>query len=195
MKRLRIVGLIIALALSRSVAVSQSNHARLRPSPSCWPSGKQCESVRVTRLSHGRKLAAAGDTLYLLDARNRITWEWRTNGPAFTDAPVIDSTGTIYVVAYDLIWAALDSVNGHVKWQRSVSGRALLSQILLYRHELYFVVTDMRAYRDSLHPIVESTVELCKDNTILWETTIPQEARIRTTGNKVFVIFKLKQRL
>ena len=193
--RLRAFGLIIAAALFCTTAPAKSDHVKLRPSSSCWPSGKRCERVLVTHLSAGRKLTAVGDTLYLLDARNRILWQWSTDGPAFTDAPIIDSTGTIYVIAYDLVWAALDSVNGQVKWQRSVSGRATFSQIRLYMHKLYFVVTDMRAYRDTLHPMVENQLQLCKGNAILWEAQIPQGARIKITGNNVFVRYRRKHRV
>ncbi|HVS81600.1 MAG TPA: hypothetical protein VHE60_07680 [Pyrinomonadaceae bacterium] len=146
-------------------------------------------------MSRNRKLTSVGDTLYMFDERNRIVWKWTSDGPPFTDNPIIDSTGTIYVLGYDLLWAAIDSATGHEKWRSTASGRALFSQIKLYRREMYLVVTDMEGYRDSLRDRrIENNLSLCRGNSLLWETHIPANSRVEVTGNRVLVVFTQNKR-
>jgi outer membrane protein assembly factor BamB len=196
MKRLKLISLIIASALSCVSSFSQSKQIALRPSAHYWKSAGPRPSVHVSRLSARRKLVSIGDTLYMLDARNRIAWKWTSDGPPFTDFPIIDSTGSIYVVGYDLVWVAIDAGTGQEKWKREGNGRGFYSQIKLYRKDMYAVVTNMSGYRDSLSDkTIEDSLSLCKGNDVMWQSSIPANSRISVSGNKVFVVFRQRNRI
>jgi outer membrane protein assembly factor BamB len=131
----------------------------------------------------------------MLNGRNRITWTWTSNGPPLTDIPIVDSTGTIYVLGYDLLWAAIESETGREKWRGIANGRALYSQLELFQGDTYLVVTDMSAYRESLHEFIKDKLTLCRGNAVLWDTEIPAGARIRVSGKRVFMIYRHKKHL
>lgn len=169
--------------------------SKLRPSSGFW--GQEFKFLRqVSQVSKNRKLATVGDTLYMLDAKNRVIWTWTTGGAPLTDFPVIDSQGIIYAVAYDLTWVALHSKTGEKLWQGTANGRAVYSQIELYKNDMYFVVTDMSGYRENNYPGDETNdnLTLCKGNSILWDTEIPAGARIRVQNSEVYVVFKQKKK-
>jgi hypothetical protein len=191
MNTLKLIGLITSLLLSSASSSPQSRQATLRPSAKCWHHVEQIGKVHVSRVARNRMLASIGDTLYMLDSQGRLVWKWSSEGPPFTDFPVIDSTGTIYVIGYDLLWTAIDSATGKEKWSGTANGRAGYSQIRLYRRDMYVVVTGMWGYRNSLgDKTIEDRLSLCKGNSILWTTNIPANARIAVSGNKVFVVYK-----
>lgn len=167
---------------------------KLQPSSKFW--GQNFKILRqVSRISKNRKLAAVGDMLYMLDARNRIIWTWTTDGAPLTDFPVIDSEGIIYVIAYDLTWVSLNSESGEKLSEGTACGRAVYSQIELYKKDMYFVVTDMSGYRENDLPGEETNDDLllARGNRMLWETKIPSGAKIKFRKSKVFVTFKRKK--
>lgn len=140
------------------------------------------------------KLVAVGDTLYMLNG-NRVEWNWTAHIP-FTDAPILDTEGTIYVIGYDLLWAALDARTGREEWRGTANGRATYSQMKPYLDNMYFVVTDMWGYRDSLRDQnIQDKLRLCRRNGVLWETSIPANARLEVSGNKVFVSYRHNKHL
>ena len=167
----------------------------LRPSSGFW--GQDFKLLRqVSQVSKNRKLAAVGDTLYMLDNRNRIVWTWTTEGAPLTDFPVIDSQKIIYAIAYDLTWVALDSQTGKKLWQGTANGRAVYSQIELYKDDMYLIVTDRTGYRENNYPGEETNdnLTLCKGNSILWDTEIPAGAKIRVRNGDVYIVFKQKKK-
>ena len=190
-----ILSLITSLLLANS-SLAQAGHAKLRPSSDYWDRDAKHIPVKISRVSQDRKLATVGDTLYMLDGRNQVVWTWSACGPPLTDLPVIDSKGTIYVIGYDLLWAALDSATGKMKWQGTANGKAVYSQIELYRGDMYLVVTDMGGYRANAYPgeVIKDNLTLCRGNSILWVTEIPAGARVQVRGDKVFVVTKRKNR-
>ena len=182
-----------ALLLLAAPSPAQFEHPKLQPSPDYWDSDARHISVHIVRLPRNRKLAAVGDTLYVLNTHNRVLWTWSTGGAPLTDIPIIDSKGTIYVIALDLTWVALDSATGKEKWRNAASGRAVYSQIKLYRGDRYLVVTDMQGYRESLSDKkIPDYLTLCKENIILWETNIPAGAAIEVRGSRVIAVVKRK---
>lgn len=187
---------LITLLLLANPSPAQPGYAKLRPSADYWGGGAKHVASKILRVSRGRKLASVGDTLYMLDGRNRVVWTWSAGGPPLSDLPVVDSGGTVYVIGYDLLWAALDAATGEVKWQGTANGRAFYSQIELYRGGMYLVVTDMEGYRADARPgeLIKDKLTLCRGNSILWETGIPAGARIRVRGDKVFVVTERKKR-
>ncbi len=195
---MRIILSLITLLSFANASLAQSEYAKLRPSSDYWDRDAKRIAVRISRVSRDRKLATVGDTLYMLDERKQIVWTWSTaGGQPLSDLPVIDSKGTIYVIGYDLLWAALDSATGKLKWRGTANGKAVYSQIELYKGDMYLVVTDMGGYRANSYPgvVIKDKLTLCRGNSILWETEIPAGARIQVRGDKVFVVTKRKNRV
>src|SRR5215813_748401 len=110
MPRDRVIPALAVLIALPVLCSGNSNYSRLRPSSDYWDKRARKVPVHISRLSRDRSLAAVGNTLYMLDARRRIVWTWSTKGPPLTDWPIVDSTGTVYVIAFDLTWVGLDSV-------------------------------------------------------------------------------------
>jgi hypothetical protein len=132
----------------------------------------------------------------MLNARNHIVWTWSTQGPPLTDLPVVDSKGAIYVIGYDLIWVALDSTTGKQRWRSTGNGKAVHSQIELYKEDRYLVVTDMQGYRvGPSDRTIKDDLTLCRGNAILWQTDIPAGTKIEVRGSKVFGVIKRKNRI
>lgn len=150
----------------------------------------------MSRLSRNQKLAAVGDTLYMLNARNGIIWSWTTGGAPLTDFPIIDSHGILYLIGYDLTWVALNSKNGKKLWQGTANGRAVYSQIGLYKDDVYFVVTDMAGYRENSFSSkkIKDDLTLCKGNSILWNTEIPAGAKIRVWKGQLLAVSRRNKR-
>jgi hypothetical protein len=191
----RILFLLIALSLTSIISLAQSGHPKLHPSPDYWDNRARHTLVHIVPLPKNRKLAVVGDTLYMLNVRNRVIWKWSSEGPPLTDIPIIDSKGTIYVIGFDLTWVALDSATGKEKWRNTASGRAVYSQIKLYKGDMYLVVTDMQGYRENLYnKKIKDHLTLCKNNVILWETDIPAGAIIEVRGNRIAAVVKRKGR-
>jgi hypothetical protein len=186
---------IAASILLGTACPAQSKLVQLRPSKDYWDYARPAR-LHIMRLSPSRRLASAGDTLYLLNNRNQIIWKWTSNGPPLTDLPVVDSKGTIYVVGYDLVWVAIDANTGQEKWKSGGNGRGVYSQIKLYGKDMYAVVTNMSGYRDSLgDKTIEDYLSLCKGNDVMWQSSIPANSRIRVSGSKVFVVFRQRNRI
>jgi outer membrane protein assembly factor BamB len=193
MKSENIILSLITLLLLTTSSFAQAEYAKLRPSSNYWDRDAKHVPVKISRLSQNRKLATVGDMLYMLDARNQIVWSWSSGGAPLTDIPVMDSKGTIYAIGLDLIWAALDSANGKEKWRGTANGRAVYSQIELYKGDMYLVVTNMEGYRENLSDkTIEDNLTLCRGNTILWATHIPANAKIQVRGGKVFALIRRK---
>ena len=189
MRSNRLLLSFIPLLLLTAPSSGQPEHTKLRPSADYWDKNAQHTPVHIVHLDRNRKLAVVGDTLYMLNEHNRVIWAWSSQGPPFTDIPIIDSNGTIYVIGFDLTWVALDSATGKEKWRATANGRAVYSQIKLYKGDMYFVVTDMEGYRESLSDKkIEDHLTLCKGNTKLWETALPARARIEVRGSRVIAV-------
>lgn len=194
LQRTTLLSLAVLLSLSLTSSADSSGK-QLQESSNCWNRNRQHFAVHMTRVSHNRKLASVGDTIYVLDARNRILWTWSSQGPPLTDHPIVDSRGTVYAIGFDLIWIALDATTGKLKWRSTANGRAVYSQIGWYKHDLYYVVTSMEGYRDSLSDsTLKDRLSLCRGNSILWETGIPPGSRIEIQGSKVIAVLKRKRR-
>lgn len=185
----------IPLLLLTVSSPAQLGDPKLRPSTKYWDKDARHTAVHILRVSKSRKLAVVGDTLYMLNTHSRVIWTWSSGGPPFTDTPIIDSQGTLYVPAYDLTWVALDSATGKEKWRRTANGRAVYSQIKLYKSDMYLVVIDNTGYRDNMPAAnLNDDLTLCKGEKILWSTEIPAGATIEVRGNKIVAVVKRKGR-
>ncbi len=202
-KRSAVTGLSAAacaalMLLLATSSIAHSKRLKLRPSKDYWTwAGDPRPKVHLLSVHGHRRLASVGDTLYMLNSRNRILWTWSTGGGVpFTDLPIMDSEGTIYIIGYDLLWVAIDSKTGRLKWRGTANGRATFSQIKLYRRNMYLVVTDMSGYRDSFRgTTIEDQLTLCSGNSILWESDIPAGAELQVRNDQIFLVVRRKHRV
>jgi len=203
MKKLELFGLLIASLLLSASTWPQSKQPKLtktvenemlRPSAKYWDYVDPHPIVHTSRLSRNRRLASIGDTVYMLNAHNKIIWTWTSKGPPLTDLPIIDSTGTS--TFWDTTCFGPQSIptqaarNGEYgKWTSTLfSDKALSTGLLLSGHRHVGVQRESsRSIKDNL--------TLCRGNTILWDTEIPALAQIQVSGKRVFVIYSHKKRL
>ncbi|MEP6902234.1 MAG: hypothetical protein ABJA66_10820 [Actinomycetota bacterium] len=190
--------LIITFTFLFLIVSSLPAQIKLRPSNNYWDKSSKNIPIQFSQLSRNRKLAVVGDTLYMLNARNQTIWTWTTGGAPLTDFPIIDSHGIIYAIGFDITWVALNSKNGEKLWQGTANGKAVYSQIELYKKDMYLVITNMTSYRenDSVFGITtKDNISLCKGNSILWTTEIPANAEIKVKNGKVFTFYKQKKQI
>jgi hypothetical protein len=187
---------IVFIGLAVSTTAAQTKHPRFHPSKEYWDwaDNTRRTPIHYTHLSKGRRLVDVGDTLYMLNRRNRILWVWDTGGAPLNSPPFVDSSGTIYVTGADLMWVAIDSKTGDTKWSGTANGRASYSPIVPFKKDTYFVVTYMGAYRRTSKEIVNNNVTLCRGNSILWTSDIPPDARLRVRDGEVFLATRRNHR-
>jgi ankyrin repeat protein len=162
----------------------------LHPSGDYWERGNKKVKVEIANCAHNRKFALVGDdSLYMLDDQNNTLWSWV--GPPITCMPIMDSKGTVYLLAEDITWVALDSSNGKEKWRRRFEfmGSVVYSQTKMYKDDMYFVVWDMSGYREKIG-LENNILELCKGDLSLWSTEIPAYSTIQVENGKVFNLYK-----
>jgi outer membrane protein assembly factor BamB len=126
----------------------------------------------------------------MLDSKKNVVWKWSTEAASIIDQPVIDSTGTIYVIALDMIWVALDADTGKEKWNRNgVVGRTGASQIKAYKDDMYLVVEDMSGIRNGpSDDSIKNELLLCKGREILWKKDFPIDAVLKVWGDKILAV-------
>lgn len=141
-------------------------------------------------ISPDRLLVTVCNTLYMLDSKKNVVWKWSTEAASIVDQPIIDSTGTIYVIALDMIWVALDAATGKEKWNRNgVVGRTRASQIKAYKDDMYLVVEDMSGIRNGpSDDSIKDGLLLCKGREILWKKEFPIDAVLKVWGDKILAV-------
>jgi outer membrane protein assembly factor BamB len=157
-----------------------------------------CPDVPIPPLviSPDRILVTGCNSLYMLDSKRQVVWKWATSGPAIADQPVIDSTGTIYVIADDGIRVALDAISGELKWGERLNRRANYSQIKPYRDDQYLMVINLEGYREQVSPKGDLPDELllCKGQDEIWRKDFPANATLEVWGDRILAITSEKGR-
>jgi eukaryotic-like serine/threonine-protein kinase len=100
-------------------------------------------------VASGLDTAAAPHLLFGLDAASgRELWRWSSpNGPKQQINIGAVAGGTIYVVSYDHDVYALDTANGHARWDRAFATKGLISAVGgLVDGTLYVPSSDRRIY-------------------------------------------------
>jgi hypothetical protein len=177
----------IAILMLTVQSNAQGLPAQLRQSSEYWYGEKRPVRIRWSPLSDHRKIAVAGDTIYMLDTKNRNLWSWSSYGPPLIGNPIVDSRGILYAIGLDLLWVAIDANRGEEKWRGTANGKATYSQIALYDNDKYLVVTNMDEYRRE-SPRTRDILTLCRGNDILWEIDIPPNTRMHVRDRYVLMI-------
>ena len=154
-----------------------------------WGCRDSQAAIPPLAVSPDRLLVTVCDALYMLDASGQVLWKW-TASVAFTDQPIVDSTGTIYAIGESLLWVALDAETGAEKWRTTACGRADYSQIKSYPNDRYLLLVDMSRYRDPSFPSpgINDHLFLCKGTEVLQEMAFPPSARLEVWGERILAV-------
>lgn len=152
-----------------------------------WP------DIPPLALSRGRTLLTRGTTLHMLDANNRVLWSWSTSGddgPFITDQPLVDSSGTLYVVGTNSTHVALDLSSGREKWGAvNSNGRYSFRQIEKYTNDQYLILSKMTSDQESEHgDILQSFLAAYKGEEMLWSSVFPRDAELIVRGGKIYAL-------
>jgi len=152
-----------------------------------WP------DIPPLALSQNRTLLTRGSTLHMLDAKNQVVWSWSAGDkgwPFITDQPIVDSSGTIYVVGMNLTHVALDVASGREKWGViNSSGRYAYRQIEKYIDDQYLILSEMTWYdipEDG--DIQKNFLAAYKGKDILWSTEFPRGAELLVREGKIYAV-------
>ena len=141
-------------------------------------------------MSPDRLLVPVGDTLYLLDSRNRIVWDFRLEPEIIRDV-MVDPKGDIYITASEALILVLNS-SGKEIWRKGMStGSGHYTQIKSYG-DGFLVVVDLKAYRMK-GSNSEDIVEFWKDRKQQWSKPFPRGAKLQIAGNRILAIATTKE--
>ncbi len=145
-------------------------------------------AIPPLKVSDNRLLVTVCDSLYMLDSSGEVIWYWSSGGASITAQPVIDATGTIYVVGLDFMWLALDAETGLMTWNHSdCCSKAMYTQMKAYKDDQYLVVVDYSGYRD-LPLNIKDAVVLCRGKEIIASSDFPTGARLEVWSDKILAV-------
>jgi len=140
--------------------------------------------IRPIAVSSIRLLVPVGDVLYMLDADNRVRWEFSVEPNIFYDVRA-DAQGRVYLAISDGLFRVLDA-DGKELWGNFMNGSAQYSQIAPYKEGL-LVVVNMWGYRQKGSKS-EDHIEYWQNKKAVWRKNFPQEARLEVWGEKIFAV-------
>lgn len=136
-------------------------------------------------MSLGCLLVPVGDMLYLLEANNRIVWEYSFEPNVIRDV-MVDPKGDIYVTASEALILVLNA-SGKEVWRTGMgSGSAGYGEIQSYANG-FLVIVDMESYRMKGSKS-EDVLEFWKDRKQRWSKPFPRGAKLQIAGNRILAI-------
>jgi hypothetical protein len=152
---------------------------------------------KVVVLPSGRTLAAAGDTLYMLDADKRVVWEY-TVTQWVIDFAYVEATGLVYLTAGDNNMFILDAATGRRLYGDSRNGSAGYGAVIPYGADACLVMDAYGGYRAGREFGPEPTqdgVTAWRGTRMLWQVDVPPDAELQVVGSKIYAVTKTKTRI
>lgn len=154
--------------------------------------------AKVLPLASGRVLAAAGNTLYLLDGARpgRAVWRHTEPQPIF-DFEHVAATGLVYVTAGDNHLLILEARTGRVLRRVSRNGAAAFGRTVGYGEDVCLVTEDNSGYRSAhdITPPMSDGVSAWRGTKMLWHRELPPDSELRVSGERVFAVTKISSRV
>ena len=147
-------------------------------------------AVDPVAVSSNRLLIPVGDTLYMLDDKNQIVWDYSVEPNNIFDVTV-DSKGIIYMAVSDGLLIALN-VSGEKVWGNFMNGSANYDQLERYRDGVLTVIS-MEAYRAFKGSNSEDILMFWKNNEVEWQKEFPRNAELHVLGDKILAIKGIKE--
>jgi hypothetical protein len=152
---------------------------------------------KVVLLPSGRALAAAGATLYMLDANRRVVWEY-TVTQWVIDFAYVEATGLVYLTAGDNNMLILDAATGRRLYGDSRNGSAGYGAVIPYGEDACLVMDAFAGYRDGRglgSEPMQDGVSAWRGTRMLWHVDVPPDAELQVVGSKVYAVTKTKSRI
>ncbi|HEX8335948.1 MAG TPA: PQQ-binding-like beta-propeller repeat protein [Pyrinomonadaceae bacterium] len=151
---------------------------------------------KVVVLRSGRMLAAAGDSLYMLGADNRVVWK-QTVTQWVIDFAHVEATGLVYLTAGDNSLLILDAATGRVLHAESRNGSAGYGEVIPYGDDACIVMDAYGGYRAHLGGVepTQDGATAWRGTRMLWHLDVPPDARLQVAGSRVYAVTKTKTRL
>lgn len=166
------------------------------------PWAKQIKYLRPHRVGKDKTLLAVGSTLFMLNDDRQPQWKFdvKSDINSFAYVPNAES---IYVMAMDLTWVALDARTGKKKWEKGSNGRATYGEVQPFGEDKYIVLTDMSGYDGDFMACEEEReknkkvkcartlpdlVEVYKDQEPVGEASFPSDAHLAVVGDGIWAI-------
>lgn len=142
-------------------------------------------------VSPSRLLVTDGSTLYMLDAKSRVVWQW-AGGESFgegfiTTRPVLIGN-TIHVVGREMTIAALDAKTGAVKHAHGSPYGAHFTQMEKYVGGQYLAVLDLSevACTPQVACSEANMLQAYKGDEMQWQVEFPRGAQLYVRGGKIY---------
>ena len=152
--------------------------------------------THIVALSGGRVLVNVEDELYLLNAKNEVSWH--TPRSELILGLIVDSKGRVFGIGSDMAQFEVDLNTGKILYfgkPRPTSARNYFSQIKPYENGQYLVVESLDEYRKSRAPGATRDFDYDEltcwvGQKLLWEQKIPEDAELVVSGSKILAIQK-----
>ncbi len=198
--KFQVAGFILICTLSFQVHAKERQTTILKSLSPPW--GSTVPFIPPQHISKNRILVASGSTLYLLNQRQEILWKFDAQADinGFT---YVSDLNTVYVIAMDLTWLAVDAKTGLKRWFRDANGKATYTDIATVGKDKYVAVTDMSGYDGQFTRCEEKKaegesvnckredpdiVELMQDRKVLGLADFPPNGHLAIVGEQVFAI-------
>lgn len=140
-------------------------------------------------VSSNRLLITVGDTLYMLDEKNQVVWDYSVEPNIIFDVAV-DANGMICMAVSDGLLAVLNA-SGEKVWGNFMNGSANYTQIRSYK-DGFLTVVDMEGYR-AKGSNSEDKLKFWRDKKTVWSKEFPRGAKLQVWGNKILAINQIKE--
>lgn len=147
------------------------------------------EGLRPAALSAKRLIVPVGDTLYMLDDKSRVAWEYSFEPNVILDF-LTTPAGTIYVATTDGLLVELDS-SGKKLWGNFMCGSANYNQLANFDGGV-LTVTSMETYRRDKGLDAEDILQLWRGGKVVWRKDFPRGARLHVWGEKILAVTRTK---
>jgi hypothetical protein len=148
------------------------------------------DDLRPLALPSNRLLVPVGDTLYLLDAENKVVWEHSFEPNVILDF-IAAPEGTIYVAVSDGLLIGLGASGKQVWGSNAMCGSANYTQLQNYEGGFLDVIS-MEDYRASKGSDSEDILEFRKDRKVVWSKEFPRQAELFVWGSKILAVTRTK---
>lgn len=148
------------------------------------------DDLRPLVVSANRMLVPVGDTLYMLDAKNQVVWNYSFEPNIIFDV-LTTPEGTIYAAASDGLLIALDAAGKRVWGNDGMCGSGNYTQLANYEGG-FLTVLSMEAYRAGKSSNAEDILAFWKDRKVVWSKAFPRGAELFVWGGKVLAVTRTK---
>ncbi len=150
------------------------------------------DEANISVLPSGQTLVGICDVLFMLDANEKVIWEYNVPQMLF-DSTFIPSTGLIYGTAGDNNMFILEASTGKELVRNSRNGSAAYGQVKPYGNDVCLITDNNWGYRERLDdPTIKDGITAWRGTEVLWSTELPPGAELMVKAGKILALTKTK---